>query len=91
MGLDRLHQLTNSTDYKLNITLTDFDSKQYVAIYEDFKVRQSFLSAVLLFKDLVRAKVEETTSKCSGPNFIYTGYLIKLAHCYFPRQKLKPT
>ena len=63
MGLDRLHQLTNSTDYKLNITLTDFDSKQYVAIYEDFKVRQSFLSAVLLFKDLVRAKVVETTSK----------------------------
>ena len=62
MGLDRLHQLTNSTDYKLKITLTDFDSQQYVAVYEDFKATKSFLSAVLLFKDLVRSKVEETTS-----------------------------
>ena len=77
MGLDRLHQLTNSNDYKLKITLTDFDSKQYVAVYEDFKATKSFLSAVLLLKHLVRAKVEETTSKCSCPNFVYAGYLTK--------------
>ena len=48
MGLDRLHQLTNSRDYKLKITMTDFDSQQYVAVYEEFKARQSFFSAVLV-------------------------------------------
>ena len=50
LGLDRLHQLTNSNDYKLKITMTDFNSQQYVAVYEDFKARHFFLFSGLLVK-----------------------------------------
>ena len=44
IGLDKLHSLTNQQDYKLKITLTDFDRKKYVAVYDQFKVRQAIQS-----------------------------------------------
>ena len=68
MGLDRLHQLTNSNDYKLKITLTDFDSKQYVAVYEDFKVTKSFLSAFLLAPKVVLDYIRPMITIQPNPN-----------------------
>ena len=41
LGLDNLHRLTSQQDYKLKITMTDFDGKKYVAVYDHFKVRQT--------------------------------------------------
>ena len=41
LGLDNLHRLTSQRDYKLKITITDFDRKEYVAVYDQFKVRQA--------------------------------------------------
>ena len=38
LGLEKLHQLTCQGNYSLKITLTDFDSKTYVAIYDQFQV-----------------------------------------------------
>merc|ERR1712186_48809 len=38
LGLDALHSLTSLKDYKLKIILTDFDTRQYVAFYDLFKV-----------------------------------------------------
>ena len=39
LGLDTLHQLTSQRLYKLKITMTDFDGKEYVAVYDRFKVK----------------------------------------------------
>ena len=39
LGLDTLHQLTSRKLYKLKITMTDFDGKEYVAVYDRFKVK----------------------------------------------------
>jgi len=41
LGLDRIHSLTSQRDYKLKITMTDFDGKKYVAVYDQFKVGNS--------------------------------------------------
>ena len=41
LGLDRIHGLTIQQYYQLKITLTDFDGKKYVAVYDEFKVRQT--------------------------------------------------
>jgi len=38
IGLDKLHRLTNERSYSLKITMTDFDKKTYVAVYNNFKV-----------------------------------------------------
>ena len=38
LGLEKLHQLTSKSAYSLRITMTDFDSKTYVAEYEQFQV-----------------------------------------------------
>merc|ERR1719295_784704 len=38
LGLDNLHRLTSRRDYKLKITMTDFDGKKYDAVYDRFKV-----------------------------------------------------
>jgi len=38
IGLDTLHQLTSQNSYKLKITMTDYDQKKYVAVYDQFKV-----------------------------------------------------
>ena len=40
LGLENLHRLTSQLDYKLKITMTDFDGKEYVAVYDQFKVTQ---------------------------------------------------
>ena len=40
LGLDNLHSLTSQQDYKLKITMTDFDGKKYIAVYDQFVVRQ---------------------------------------------------
>ena len=47
LGLDNLCSLTSQRDFKLKITLTDFDGKKYVAVYDHFKVR---LQTILKFK-----------------------------------------
>ena len=41
LGLDNLHRLTSKHSYKLKITMTDFDRKEYVAVYDQFKVSQT--------------------------------------------------
>ena len=51
LGLDPLHKLTSERDYKLNVTLMDFDNKSYTAVYDRFKVllehyEQSFRTAI---------------------------------------------
>ena len=38
IGLDKLHQLTSERSYSLKITMTDYDKKTFVAIYNNFKV-----------------------------------------------------
>ena len=38
LGLERIHQLTSDSSSWLNITLTDFDDKNYTAIYDQFQV-----------------------------------------------------
>ena len=38
LGLEPLHKLTSERDYKLNVTLMDFDNKSYTAVYDRFKV-----------------------------------------------------
>ena len=38
LGLDKLHKLTSKGDYGLRITMTDFDAKRYMAIYDQFQV-----------------------------------------------------
>ena len=38
LGLEQLHKLTSERDYKLNVTLRDFDNKSYTAVYDQFKV-----------------------------------------------------
>ena len=38
LGLDKLHNLTSQQSYKLKIIMTDFDGKEYVAVYDQFKV-----------------------------------------------------
>jgi len=38
LGLESLHKLTIQQSYKLKITLTDFDGREYVALYDQFKV-----------------------------------------------------
>ena len=43
IGLDTLHQLTSQNLYKMKITMTDFDQKKYVAVYDQFKVRIIFI------------------------------------------------
>merc|ERR1711953_524864 len=34
LGLERIHNLTSQKDYKLQIELTDFDGKKYVAVVQ---------------------------------------------------------
>ena len=38
LGLDKLHKLTSKGDYGLRITMTDFDAKRYMAVYDQFQV-----------------------------------------------------
>ena len=38
LGLEPLHKLTSERDYKLKVTLMDFDNKSYTAVYDQFKV-----------------------------------------------------
>jgi len=38
IGLDKLHQLTSERSYSLKITMTDYDKKAFVAVYNYFKV-----------------------------------------------------
>ena len=39
LGLDNLHRLTSQRSYKLKITMTDFDQREYVAVFDHFEVR----------------------------------------------------
>ena len=38
LGLKKLHQLTSKNDYRLEVSLTDFDGKIYKAVYDHFQV-----------------------------------------------------
>ena len=39
LGLDKLHRLTSEASFGLKITMTDFNGKQFTAVYDNFKVR----------------------------------------------------
>ena len=49
MGLEKLHQLTSDGNYSLHITMTDFDDKAYVAVYDEFEVREAFKNVLADF------------------------------------------
>ena len=38
IGLDKLHRLTSERSYSLMITMTDYDGREYVAVYGQFEV-----------------------------------------------------
>jgi len=38
IGLDKLHQLTSQRSYSLKISMKDYDGREYVAVYDRFKV-----------------------------------------------------
>jgi len=38
IGLDKLHRLTSERSYSLKITMTDYDKKTYIAVFNNFKV-----------------------------------------------------
>ena len=40
LGLENLHRLTSQQSYSLQVTMTDWDQKTYVAVYHQFEVRQ---------------------------------------------------
>ena len=54
LGLDNLHRLTSQQDYKLKITMTDFDRKKYVAVYDQFEVSQT--CEVIMAEDQISTK-----------------------------------
>jgi len=53
IGLDKLHQLTSERSYSLKITMTDYDNKTFVAVYDYFKVGpgDNYVVAVESFND----------------------------------------
>ena len=48
IGLDKLHQLTSERSYSLKITMTDYDKKTFVAVYNNFKVSHTVLIYIKL-------------------------------------------
>ena len=69
IGLDTLHQLTSQNLYQMKITMTDFDQKKYVAVYDQFNLRLILIwmsieqrSAELLLTDRCCRLVQETTT-----------------------------
>ena len=38
IGLDVIHRITSERPYSLKITMTDYDGRSYVAVYDQFKV-----------------------------------------------------
>jgi len=53
IGLDKLHQLTSERSYSLKITMTDYDKKTFVAVYDYFKVGpgKNYMVTVESFND----------------------------------------
>jgi len=53
IGLDKLHQLTSERSYSLKITMTDYDNKTFVAVYDYFKVGpgENYVLAVESFNE----------------------------------------
>jgi len=53
IGLDKLHQLTSERSYSLKITMTDYDNKTFVAVFDYFKVGpgDNYVVAVESFND----------------------------------------
>jgi len=53
IGLDKLHQLTSERSYSLKITMTDYDKKTFVAVYNNFKVGpgENYVLTVESFND----------------------------------------
>ena len=48
LGLEELHNLTSNASYSLMITMTDFDDKTYVAVYDQFQVNNLMLSIMMM-------------------------------------------
>jgi len=48
LGLDKLHRLTSKASFGLKITMTDFDGKQFTAVYDHFRIgpRDSYTLSV---------------------------------------------
>ena len=48
LGLEKLHHFTSQGNYSLNITMTDFDDKTYLAIYDQFQVTMMMIMIILM-------------------------------------------
>ena len=46
VGLKDLHKLTSGGKYRLQVDLKDFSNNCFVAVYEQFKVREGFTKKV---------------------------------------------
>ena len=59
LGLDAIHKLTSERNYKLQVTLKDFDNQIYTAVYELFKVlfRNHVIHIEILYYNHVTLKV----------------------------------
>ena len=54
LGLEGLHQLTFKGNYSLNITMTDFDNKTYVAVYDQFQVAMMMMMMMIILMMMIQ-------------------------------------
>jgi len=70
IGLDKLHQLTSERSYSLKITMTDYDNKTFVAVYDYFKVGpgENYVVAVESFNDTL-STLGDSMARHNGMKF----------------------
>merc|ERR1712156_1121101 len=70
IGLDKLHQLTSERSYSLKITMTDYDNKTFVAVYNNFKVGpgEDYVATVESFNDTL-STLGDSMRYCNGMKF----------------------
>jgi len=68
LGLEKLHQLTSEGSYSLKITMTDFDNKTYVAVYDQFQVGpgDDYVLTVGGFNDALSTLGDSLVTRYSG-------------------------
>jgi len=71
IGLDKLHQLTSERSYSLKITMTDYDKKTFVAVYDYFKVGpgKNYMVTVESFNDTLSTLGDSMTQRHNGMKF----------------------
>jgi len=70
IGLDKLHRLTSERSYSLKITMTDYDNKTFVAVYNNFKVGpgEDYVATVESFNDTL-STLGDSMRYCNGMKF----------------------